>query len=93
MGGQCRRLPDMLLARSGACPCSAASAATSPRVPRSRDGCYLLPLAGAEAHQRAVFGDPLLGADGGGALSTIVRRKPEHTRLFRFVVYNPINIF
>ena len=52
-----------------------------------------VPLAGAEAHQRAVFGDPLLGADGGGALSTIVRRKPEHTRLFRFVVYNPINIF
>ena len=27
------------------------------------------------------------------ALSTILRRKPEYTRLFRFVVYNPINIF
>ena len=29
----------------------------------------------------------------GEALSTIVRRKPEYTRLFLFAVYNPVNIF
>ena len=51
-----------------------------------------VPPVGAARPGREGYPGPF-GADGGRYWSTIVRRKPESTRLFRFTIYNTVHIF